>query len=576
MSAELYEIRRCGQVFFLGSPFAFGPKPSFWREQDVRVALQAVSQDDAELDRLRRWMDGQCFTLSLGRSDTCTLTETVAAAVGNGRIAVRGISESRFEMKVASLGGELARVEKAMAAKAAAVARDTGRAPPSLPLPAARRPMQAGRPIGAPQPVAPAAPVAARTSATLATTESTASVPAPPMSSFALEYELTEAVGMMSNAERIILMLEVTLDHMPKALGSELASAVAEEAIGVGVEKALKTEVVKRAAAKLARKKAAIKIGTVLAAWAGSHAFGVGFIIDALLLVVVGISALMNIKSLYDGGEAIYDATKAAKAARREAEILAAGKKMADGISKVGVTSFMIVVSTWRKGRDTSVGEADNAAAATAAKKAEPKDSPVQGGETSPVVASQSAPAAEAATNSASPVKLKPKAKGVKEEGAVPMDSAIKREVLAGKSIEKALEDGKRPMPNLPSYPIMQPQDVASFRMYDPVEIHGPAKLYRVVGEGSNLNGAYWSREPPPGTEAAWRSSSAVTNDFSGDGGYVVHEIKAGESIKAWEGPIRAQRSADPDFALKGGGIQLFLGSGNTNAGPIQATPWNK
>lgn len=102
-------------------------------------------------------------------------------------------------------------------------------------------------------------------------------------------------------------------------------------------------------------------------------------------------------------------------------------------------------------------------------------------------------------------------------------------------------------------------------------------KIYRVVGKETDLSGGFWSLDPPPVTEAQWRAGSAVTNEWNGDGGYVVQEAGP-EGIKVWKGPAAPQPSSVDGYYLPGGDTQLYVPKGQINPTTLNPvpTPWNR
>lgn len=101
-------------------------------------------------------------------------------------------------------------------------------------------------------------------------------------------------------------------------------------------------------------------------------------------------------------------------------------------------------------------------------------------------------------------------------------------------------------------------------------------KIYRVIdGRGAFPNGKYWCTEPPPSTEAQWRSGYAVKNRWNGDGSYVEHTVGEG-GLRVWRGPTAPQDAALPGWKLPGGAEQLYVPSARSlqTSAPMP-TPWN-
>jgi hypothetical protein len=302
-------------------------------------------------------------------------------------------------------------------------------------------------------------------------------------------------------------------------------------------------------------------VGSLLV-WFVSQFFVVGEILDMLLvgaaMILSGAGIFFALQSLVGAAHLIGEFVEATRNAKDEKDLDTAADILANIIVMIGIT-VLIAALTHATSRATSTGEK-----VSTVKKPPPE-------RTAKVETMKERPT-EPDVPKKAPSPLLERKLNTKEPGAIPETNALKREIREG-SVVEALGTP----PEKPGWPTLSAQDYASFKGEPtPIEIKGPQKLYRVVGSESNPNGAYWSSEPPPTTEAAWRSSNAVTNNMNGDGGYVVHEIGPGESVKAWSGPIRAQQSADGASVLPGGGQQLFLGKGTTNAGAPTPTPWNK
>ena len=107
-----------------------------------------------------------------------------------------------------------------------------------------------------------------------------------------------------------------------------------------------------------------------------------------------------------------------------------------------------------------------------------------------------------------------------------------------------------------------------------PQDLPPGTKLYRVIDADGKRSGSYWNTSPPPATEAEY--TSAVRDDWNGDGGYVIYTVP-GSGLKAWIGPIAPQESqAVAGFVLPGGDTQVWVPYGTiTPDGPPHPTPWN-
>ncbi len=96
-------------------------------------------------------------------------------------------------------------------------------------------------------------------------------------------------------------------------------------------------------------------------------------------------------------------------------------------------------------------------------------------------------------------------------------------------------ESEERVAPSAPAgWPQLDNETAATFGTDpEPVELKPGTKLYRVIGKDASSAGTFWSIDPPPTSEAAWRAQSAVKDSWNGDGGYV--ETTIGPSgLKAW------------------------------------------
>lgn len=118
-------------------------------------------------------------------------------------------------------------------------------------------------------------------------------------------------------------------------------------------------------------------------------------------------------------------------------------------------------------------------------------------------------------------------------------------------------------------WPDLTPQNIKSFHKMDPVEIKGPARLYRVTSPSNGAMGDCWVPEEvwkritaAPDPKAAWRKYCAVWPDWNPNGQFVVLEVPPGQSLKAWRGPASSQTKPDhPDLNahLEGGWDQVIV-----------------
>jgi hypothetical protein len=130
-------------------------------------------------------------------------------------------------------------------------------------------------------------------------------------------------------------------------------------------------------------------------------------------------------------------------------------------------------------------------------------------------------------------------------------------------------------MPDIPEgFPKISQSEVNTFtKIPTPEILPEGTKLYRIVGDGSNASGSFWTRELPA-TEAEWRSKAAVQGQWNGDGGYVEYTVPAG-GIPAWTGKAAPQPAALPGYILKGGGDQVVIPPNTITPSEPMPTPWN-
>ncbi|WP_338635021.1 hypothetical protein [Spirobacillus cienkowskii] len=123
----------------------------------------------------------------------------------------------------------------------------------------------------------------------------------------------------------------------------------------------------------------------------------------------------------------------------------------------------------------------------------------------------------------------------------------------------------------------------------EPVILEPVTKLYRVVGALNNeyktndYCGEWWALEPPPATEALWRSGYAVWDHWNGDGGYIEYTVGK-EGLNAWQGTTAPQTLPKYKKVLRGGKTQIWVPQSTIN--PLkndlskkditQRFPWNK
>ncbi|EPX80266.1 hypothetical protein [Litoreibacter arenae] len=93
----------------------------------------------------------------------------------------------------------------------------------------------------------------------------------------------------------------------------------------------------------------------------------------------------------------------------------------------------------------------------------------------------------------------------------------------------------------------------------------GTERMYRVVGDESQIGGSFWSRSPPPSDEMAWRTRDAVSNDWNRGGGYMVADVPPPPAALVGEigpqdlGDATKHRVPHDGQMLEGGGEQLWF-----------------
>ena len=121
--------------------------------------------------------------------------------------------------------------------------------------------------------------------------------------------------------------------------------------------------------------------------------------------------------------------------------------------------------------------------------------------------------------------------------------------------------------PEEAGWPKIESKHAATFKKPpEPVELPEGKKIYRVIDSESNPNGPYWTTtDPRTMSEAQWRSGAAVKGEWTGDGAFVEYEVPKG-GMKVWSGEAAPQMSSDGVNMLSGGGNQIWVSPGSTNA----------
>ncbi|MCS7469321.1 hypothetical protein NZK35_21940 [Stieleria sp. ICT_E10.1] len=127
-------------------------------------------------------------------------------------------------------------------------------------------------------------------------------------------------VEVMSLDDRFVKVLHLTVPKLPAEIQEEFAAMLSPASIGI--------------------------IVGVLVVWAGSHYFGIGFIADALLLIV-GLGFLgWQVWSVGNDFVAFVELTYSA---RTEADLEKASKHLANFLAVVGVAAFMALIAKGAK-----------------------------------------------------------------------------------------------------------------------------------------------------------------------------------------------------------------------------------
>jgi hypothetical protein len=116
-------------------------------------------------------------------------------------------------------------------------------------------------------------------------------------------------------------------------------------------------------------------------------------------------------------------------------------------------------------------------------------------------------------------------------------------------------------------YPALSDTSIKSFHTLKPIQLKGPARLYRVLAPNSRAMSDCWvseeifhklkAHETP---KTAWRKFLAVWPDWNVDGQYVVYTLKEGEYLNVWQGTASSQKKASlPGLHLEGGYEQIVF-----------------
>jgi hypothetical protein len=134
------------------------------------------------------------------------------------------------------------------------------------------------------------------------------------------------------------------------------------------------------------------------------------------------------------------------------------------------------------------------------------------------------------------------------DSGTSAMTAAIRRDMDAAQAAAARLGTLRHPAGGMD----LKPDLVQTFLRGEvrPDVLPPGTKVYRVVGQGSENGGVFWSLEPPR-SEAAWRAGSAVPNRWNGDGEYI--EVMLPHDVPVWRGKAGPQLSNQGERLRKAG-----------------------
>lgn len=307
----------------------------------------------------------------------------------------------------------------------------------------------------------------------------------------------------------------------------------------------------------------AIIAGT-LVVWAGSHAFGVGQVVDLVLLA--GGAIFLGL-AVFDVAGELGDFLLVTSHATESRELDDAAAHLARAIAIIGVAAFVALLAKAARGAHAK-GSPKGGTGEPVQKAPLEKPRPAKpAAEAGPV--REVAPAKAPAT---APVKFGQRRIG-KEAGAEPPTKALLQQLADAK-----LRDVPAP-PEKAGWPQISATAAATFKNTpQPIELGPRTKVYRVIDGGEKLDktGSYWTTtDPRTMTEAQWRSGNAVRGEWNGDGAFVEYEVPAGGSgLKVWAGESAPQWSSDGVSVLKGGGNQIWVEPGSLTPGKPVSTGW--
>jgi|GEM_PF-2546163 len=292
-----------------------------------------------------------------------------------------------------------------------------------------------------------------------------------------------------------------------------------------------------------------------LVVWAGSHAFGVGEVVDIVLLA--GGAAFLGM-AVFDVSQELGHFLVVTSTTAVEKDLDEAASHLARAIAIMGVAAFIALLAKFARGRGGGKATAEEGLTKPIEERpSRPKSSPKPQPETP-----------EPKPQPKAPVKFGKR--GIyTEPGAEPPTKLLEQEMDAAALREKLPPPEKAGWLQIPS------KEAATFKaLPEPMELPEGTKLYRVIDSESNQNGSYWTiTDPKTMTEAQWRSGAAVKGKWNGDGAFVEYEVPKG-GMKVWSGEAAPQLSSDGVNILRGGGNQIWLPPGSTKACTPISTGW--
>jgi hypothetical protein len=274
-------------------------------EDEIRRLLLLALTNPTALHRLRRfWADWHSESHRVTAIDDRRLIDRVARMAVNGPLAAYVVHNrpSMHPAHVAQKLGEVGRVQKqapatgpppAYATNVSTVAPKSGSLAPT----AAAGPGPVAAPALAASNLARSAPVVD---------------PNAPKAGMAASYD----VETLSPEKRIEQVLRRVPPYLPEAMRADFMKILEPQALVITV--------------------------AVLAVWAASHPLGIGFIVDALLLVT---ALIFMGKAVIDCAETLRKSLQLTSEAKEEKHLEESAKLLAQVIATIGVTAFVAVIA---------------------------------------------------------------------------------------------------------------------------------------------------------------------------------------------------------------------------------------